>query len=725
MKNELTLNLRYCPFDEKDELTKYCRSCRHISRLEHIDLGSRSAAKNGLIRVENPEPTTVGELRHMTDELPVSQRSTGTVVKPIPPLRRFWEYLERLVTPDKLEPFFVLLTFITGSAGLIFEKVESAFVLARISWIAAFIFGGYFGLKGGIQKLLERTIDVDLLMILAALGAAAVGAPFEGALLLFLFSLSNVLQDYALDKTKSAIESLVHLRPTTVEVFRAGEWVEIEVEQVHIDEEIRIRPGDRVALDGVVVSGTSSMDESAITGESRPVGKEVGSEVLSGSINGSGSLRVAVSKEAKDSTIARIVSLVEEARANKAKAERFLDRFEQWYTIVVIGGTILAILIPTLLLGEPWAKAFYRAMTIMVAASPCALVISTPAAVLSAIGNGARRGILFKGGVYVEQAATIKAVAFDKTGTLTFGTPLLTERITIDEESQDEILRCVASLEQNSEHAIARTIVAAAEETQIELRDPDEFRSVPGKGIEGVINNRTLRVGTPAFIAENNPEDPVELLGKTEELAKKDRTVVLISEKASSTFRVIGLYGLSDRLRIDTRETIENLRKAGVEHVVMLTGDNHRTAEAIGAEAGVDEIMAELLPDDKLRALESLQEKYGRIAMVGDGVNDAPALARADIGIAMGVRGTDVAMETADIVLMGESLQNVPYLLALSRATRRTLIFNLGLALGLIGLMMVGIFLVDLPLPLAVVGHEGGTVLVSLNGLRLLLFHWK
>ncbi len=713
LKDSLADNLKYCPFDDHDDLAKYCRSCRHIHRSEHVDIGARSAAQNGLIRVEKEFEISMNSANQITENL-VSPAASSW--------RRIWEVLERYITPDKLEPIFVLVTFLAGASGMILELFDAGASVRVGSWLVAYLFGGYFGLKAGIGKLVNRTIDVDLLMILAALGAAAGRAPFEGALLLFLFSLSNVLQDFALDRTRSAIEALVRLRPTTAEVFRADDWVDVPVESVRVGEEFRLRPGGRAALDGTVVSGTSSVDESILTGESQPVEKETGSGILSGSINGSGSLRVRVTREAKDSTIARIVSMVEEARENKARTEHFLDRFEQWYTIVVIVGTIVAIFFPYVVLKEQWSVAFYRAMTIMVAASPCALVISTPAAVLSAIGNGARRGILFKGGVYVEQAAAIDTVAFDKTGTLTYGVPAVTDVVPGPTIEEIEFLRITAALENHSEHAIAHSIVAAAEKRGIDIPDAQTFNSTAGKGIEGRVEGRTFRVGTAAFIRESSATDPAGFYPQADELAGNNRTVVLVAELTDDRWRIVGMIGLSDTLRPDARAAIAGLRNHGVKHIIMLTGDNRKTAATIAAEAGVDEVLSELLPEDKLGAIEALQKKYGRIAMVGDGVNDAPALARSDIGIAMGVRGTDVAMETADIVLMGDSLMNVPYVLALSRATRRTLVFNLGLAMGLIGIMLTGIFLLELPLPLAVIGHEGGTVLVSLNGLRLLMF---
>ncbi len=724
LRGDLDSNLRYCPFDSRDDLANYCISCRHITKASHVDLGARSLARKGMIRVQRSLDVRVDPLRRTT--LPIHEEGPRPEGKPgaerggASVVRRLRSLSERLFTVERLEAFFVAITFAAMVTGRVLER--NAVPGRWIVWLVAYLTGGYFGLTSGIEKIRERKIDVDLLMILAALGAAAVGAPFEGVLLLFLFSLSNVLQDFALDRTRSAIESLVKLRPTTAEVLRDGMWMEVPVEAVGVGERFRVRPGGRAPLDGVVEAGTSAMDEAILTGESRPVEKQPGSEVLSGAINGSGSLEVTVATAAADSTIARIVRMVEQARENKARTEHMLDRFEQWYTVVVLAGTAAAVAIPTLLLGEAWSPAFYRAMTIMVAASPCALVISTPASVLSAIGNGARRGILFKGGVYVEQAARIRAVAFDKTGTLTYGALSVSDIVPAAGETESSILAAAAALEEHSEHAIARAVVASANERGVDIPAIEHFDSLAGRGIVGQVEGRRLRIGTPAFIREIGPHDPSEILGCAEELADEGRTIVTIAEECDDGATVLGVFGLRDTLRPDAERAIRRLRSAGVEHVIMLTGDNIQTARRVAREASVDDVRAELLPDEKLRTIEDLQESYGHLAMVGDGVNDAPALARSDIGIAMGARGTDVAMETADIVLMGDDLCNIPYVLSLSRATRRTLIFNLGLALGLIVVMLVGIFWIALPLPLAVVGHEGGTVLVSLNGLRLLLF---
>ena len=627
------------------------------------------------------------------------------------------------------EGLFVLITFIAMIAGWAAGRADAAAVSAAM-YVIAYITGGYFGVIASYQSLREHKIDIDLLMVLAAGGAAAVGAPFEGALLLFLFSLSNVLQNFALDRTRNAIRALSALKPDTALVLDspdAERGEERKVDEIDVGTYLQVRPGDRIALDGIVVSGASTVDQSSITGESLPVEKGVDQEVLSGTINQEGALVVRVTKTSSESTLAKVITLVEQAQENKAESQRFLETFEQYYAIIVILVTILAAVLPPYIFGTEWSVSVYRAITLMVAASPCALIISTPASILSSIGNGARRGILFKGGVHVEQAGGIQAIAFDKTGTLTEGKPKVSGVYPLNSYSEEQLLAAAASLESKSEHVIAEAICADADARGIAYRRPESFDSTAGQGVEGIVDGRRLRVGSPSILAWLPAEAVGAVQQQIDELQQQTNTVVVILEERhtegqQSGWSVVGLVALRDRIRPEAKRVIAELKETGVHHIVMLTGDNHTTAEAIGREAGVDEVISELLPADKLSAIEEIEGRYGPTAMVGDGVNDAPALARARLGIAMGAAGTDVALESADVVLLSDDLEKLPYLMALSRSTRRTLVTNITIALSLIGLMILGIYTIDLPLPVAVIGHEGGTVLVSLNGVRLLMF---
>lgn len=629
-----------------------------------------------------------------------------------------------LFNEDRLAVIFTVMTLLAMSAAWIVERAEMQPIVPLALYGFAYLAGGYFGVKAGLASLRELTIDVDLLMVLAAIGAWVVNAPFEGALLLFLFSLSNVLQTYALDRTKNAIRALMKLRPSDALVKRNGEALIVAVEELVRGDIVIVRPGERVPVDGIIVDGSSELDQAAITGESVPVHKSINDEVLAGTINQSGGLEVRVTRRVEDSTIARIIKLVEEANDKKADTERFLDTFEQYYALFVIALTIAVILIPIYGFGEAFDPAFYRGMTVLVAASPCALIISTPAAILSAIGNGARRGLLFKGGVYLEQAADINVVAFDKTGTLTTGKIRVTDLVTSDGTTEAYLLAQAAAVEARSEHPLARAIVQAAKEQGIEFAEADSLQAEVGQGVSAQVEGRTVYVGNRRYMNILDI-DLADMSQDIERLEKEAKTSVIVAEANGEHKSVLGVIALADSLREDVAEVLNDIRAEGVAHIVMLTGDNQRVAQQIAAQAGVDQVYAELLPEDKVRIVEELKQQYGTLAMVGDGVNDAPALATANVGIAMGAAGTDVALETADVVLMSDDLGNIPYVVGLSKRTRRTLIVNLGFALFMIALMVLAIFLIDLPLPLAVIGHEGGTVLVSLHGLTLLAYRYN
>ena len=624
-----------------------------------------------------------------------------------------------------------LITFVAMIAGWLVERTAVSDTMplsALILYIVAYAAGGVFGVQAGWSALRELRIDVDLLMILAALGAAVVGQPFEGAMLLFLFSLSNVLQEMALQRTRRAIEALMELRPDTAQVERDGEWITLPIEEVQLNDRFVVKPGERLPLDGVIVAGQAHVDQAAITGESMPVHKSNGDTVFAGTINQNGHLEVRVTKLAQESTLARLIQMVEEAQGEKAETQRFIDKAEQYYAIGVILFTAVVWAVPQLMGWEPFSDSLYRAMTIMVAASPCAIVISTPATVLSAIGNGARRGILFKGGIYVENAAAIKVIAFDKTGTLTAGKPEMTDLIKLDEAiSQAELLTLTAAVEARSEHPLAQAVVRAAEADGLTLPEATDFNSEVGLGVEAVVNGRFIRIGNGRYfrgIVTSNLDNAQTKVGQLEAEGKTSVIVAELDDNKKKA-QVLGVVAFADVLRPDTHQVIQDLKRAGIERVVMLTGDNETVARHIAAESGVDDYYAELLPADKVDAIKQIEAQYGPTAMVGDGVNDAPALATATIGIAMGAAGTDVALETADIVLMADDLSNLPYLIGLSHATRRTLVVNLTFALFMIVVMVAAVFSLNLGLPLAVIGHEGGTVLVSLNGLRLLGYRQK
>ena len=523
-----------------------------------------------------------------------------------------------------------------------------------------------------------------------------------------------------MDRSRKAIEKLLDLRPAQATVRRGSRLISLPIEQLTLGDLVLVRPGERFPIDGEVTSGESDVNQATITGESMPVHKQMNDLVFAGTVNGTGSLEIRVTRLAKDTTLARIVKMVEDAQATKANTQQMLDTFEQKYAIFVLAAAVLLIFVPWLLLGHAFQPTFYRAMTWLVVASPCALVISTPASILSAIANGARNGVLFKGGVHLEKTATLKVLAFDKTGTLTSGKPAMTGLQTFGDMKEDEMLRLVAALESRSEHPLAKAIVQAAHARDLNLPPSMDFRAIPGQGVEGTVDSHHLWIGNERMFFERDVNIPADILTKASAMQEEGQTAMFVYEVKSQKF--LGLLGVADTLREDAVEMIKALKAAGIEHVVMLTGDNTKVAAKIAARAGVDEFHADLLPQDKVTVLKSLQKKYGPVAMVGDGVNDAPSLATADIGIAMGGAGTDVAIETADVVLMSDDLRKIPFSINLARQARKVVWQNLTFSMAVIVLLVAGAFGADLALPLGVVGHEGSTVLVVLNGLRLLGF---
>ncbi|MBT3338615.1 MAG: cadmium-translocating P-type ATPase [Anaerolineae bacterium] len=620
------------------------------------------------------------------------------------------------IAQEKKEVALTILTLLTALVAFIGTRNGMPTLTIAILYGVAYVAGGWYGVQASLDALREKTINVDLLMILAAIGAALIGQPAEGAILLFLFSLSNTLQSYAMDRSRKAIEKLLDLRPATATLKRGEKWIDVPIDELLLGDTVIVRPGERFPIDGSVTHGQSEVDQAAITGESVPVHKDVDDKVFAGTVNGTGALEIKVTRLAKDTTLARIVQMVEDAQSTKAQTQRMLDDFEQVYAIIVLAAAALLIVVPYFLLGEAFQPVFYRAMTWLVVASPCALVISTPASFLSAIANGARNGVLFKGGVHLEKTATLKVLAFDKTGTLTHGMPKITALIPLSNLDEDELLRLTAALEARSEHPLARSIVRSAHERDLNLPLSTSFRSVPGQGVEGKVEGKTLWIGNERLFEERGVAIPADVLSRARAIEDEGQTVMY----AYSAPEFLGLVAVADTLREDAVEMIKALKVAGIERVVMLTGDNPRVAAKIAERAGVDEYHANLLPQDKVTVLKTLQNKYGPVAMVGDGVNDAPSLATADIGIAMGGAGTDVAIETADVVLMSDDLQKIPFAIGLARRAKKVVWQNLVFALAVIVLLVVSAFGANLALPLGVIGHEGSTVLVVLNGLRLL-----
>ena len=623
---------------------------------------------------------------------------------PIPWLRQEW-----------LAPRLVAVTLLAMALGWLAVGAGLPRAVTLSLHLCSYLAGGFFGAKAALESLRAGEIDVDLLMILAALGAAAIGQWHEGAALLFLFSLSNVLQSYAIGRSRRAIRSLFKLYPEVAKVRRGDATLELEISQIKRGDTVLIEPGERIPVDGRVIAGASAVDESPITGESMPADKHLGARVFAGSLNHNGMLDVRAEKLAEQTTLARIIQLVEEAQESKAPTERFLDRFEQRYAkLIILCVTLFAILPPALGMVD-FHSNFYRAMALMTVASPCALVISVPAAFISAIASAARHGTLFKGGASLEQLAATKVFAFDKTGTLTRGQPQVTDLVCQADLDEAELLRLAASAEARSEHPLAKAIVARSIEAGLSLEQPLSFSAHPGQGVQALLASGHIQVGKLAQWAKAAAL-PSALRGSQARLESQGKTVVGVMRDG----QWLGLIALADQCRAEAAGLIASLRQADIIPV-MLTGDNRRAAQSIAAQLGISRVYAELMPQDKAAITRQLQSEYGSVAMVGDGINDAPAMAAADVSIAMGGAGADVALETADAVIMGDRLERLLDAIKISARARLVVRQNIAFSIAVIALLIAGVFLVDLPLPLGVLGHEGSTVIVVLNGLLSLL----
>ncbi len=617
------------------------------------------------------------------------------------------------------ELIFSLLTGLLLLVGWLGQTIFRLPAAALVCYAAAYLLGGWDVSRHAWHSLRERRFDTDLLMIAAALGAATLGDFVDGALLLFLFSLGHALEARALDRARRAIRALGELTPKTALVRRDGLEIETPVERVLLGDVAIVRPGVRVPVDGVVLSGQSGVDQSPVTGESLPVDKVPGDKVFAGSVNGEGALEVQVTRLARDSTLARVMKMVEEAQTQKSPTQQLAERFEAWFVPAVLIADVLLILVPPAF-GEPFRVSFLRAMTVLVAASPCALALGAPATILAGVAQAARNGVLVKGGAHLENLGRLKAIAFDKTGTVTYGRPEVTKVIPLDGDPVGadlaQILGLAAAVESRSAHPLAQAVVRAARLQGISLPEVEQVESLTGRGLRANFNGQTVRIGSPALMDESGVNISEPQRRRLEQLQAGGKTVMLLALDD----RLAGALALADILRPDAPATMAALKKIGVSQTVMLTGDNPQVAAAIARQAGLSDFRAGLMPEDKVAAICELVDSHGVVAMVGDGVNDAPALANATVGIAMGGAGTDVALETADVALMGDDLSRLPFAVGLGRASRAVIVQNLAIALGVIGLLVIASLTGIVGIGLAVVFHEGSTIVVVLNALRLL-----
>lgn len=635
----------------------------------------------------------------------------------------FWRNQKAILTTSS--GLFIVAAYLASYAGAGAWAVRGLF-------LSGMVLGGYHVARAGFFALLGRSLDMNFLMTVAAVGAAAIGQWNEGAAAVFLFSLGNTLQAYAFDRTRRSIRSLIELAPKEAVVRRWGQDIRLPVEEITVGDTVVVKPGERIPVDGVVATGRSAVNQAPITGESSPVEKEEGAPVFAGTINGRGALEVRVSRKAQDTTLSRLLSLVEEAQARRAPSQQFVDVFARYYTPAVIVVATLVAAWPPLLFGQPFTPWFMKALILLVISCPCALVISTPVAIVSAIGSASRLGVLIKGGAYLEAAGALRAVAFDKTGTLTEGRPAVTDVVTADGVGESELLMAAAAAESRSEHPLASAVVARARHADVPIATPEVAETVPGMGVRATVDGVAITVGAAELAGATsmdradprNAEAPTAtgaavdpaLLARATELEAEGKTVAYVARGG----RILGLLAVTDRLRPAGREAVAALKAAGIAQIVMLTGDNPATAAAVARRAGVDDFRASLLPEQKVEAVRALRGAFGKVAMVGDGVNDAPALATATVGVAMGAAGSAAALETADVALMSDDLTKLSYLVRLGRQTLNIVRQNIAFSLVVKAVFLVLTFLNLANLWMAVFADTGAALIVIANGLRLL-----
>ena len=615
------------------------------------------------------------------------------------------------------------ICLVAGLAGLVIEFGSTATtplavrVAAWVLYLVAYVAGGWHTAGHAWEELRSGKLNIDVLMLAAALGSAGLGHFADGAALLFLFSLSQTMETLILGRTRRAIADLMHLTPEHALRLRDGEEELVPIEELRRGDVVLVRPGERLPADGLVRVGQTSVDQSPMTGESIPVDKLPGDAVYCGTLNQQGVIHVEVTHVGGESTLARMVRLVEEAQSQRAASQRFTEWFGERYTWVVIGMSLATLLIPRLWLAEPWPDSFYRAMTVLVVASPCAVVISIPAAILAAITSAARGGVLVKGGAALEECAQLQAIAFDKTGTLTVGKPQVVSVAAAMNVSRDDLLARAAALEAHSEHPLAVAVKRAADEAAVPVPSADDVAAITGFGVEGWVRGRRLRIGKAAWFEQHGSTNDGIVREAARAAQEQGQTVLVLADDE----RWLGMIGVADTLRPSAADSVRQLHRLGLRELTILTGDSEAVARSIASSLGLS-FRAGLLPDEKLQAIHELREQYGPTGMIGDGMNDAPSLAAATVGFSLGGAGTHVALETADVVLLADDLRRLPYIIALARRSQQIVWENLAVAFGVMALLLVSTFLVRLPLPLAVLGHEGSTVVVILNGLRLLRF---
>lgn len=672
-----------------------------------VNFGASKITVYGDATIEELEKAGAFENLKVTPEKPV-RAATVEVKKEVK--EPFYKKYSTLLNATLLLVFGYLSQYVNGEENLI----------TSLLFAASIVMGGFSLFKVGFQNLLRFEFDMKTLMTVAIIGAAIIGEWAEGAIVVILFAISEALERFSMDRARQSIRSLMDIAPKEALVRRNGQEMMIHVDDIAVGDIMIVKPGQKIAMDGVVVSGYSAVNQAAITGESVPVEKTVNDDVFAGTLNEEGLLEVKVTKLVDDTTIAKIIHLVEEAQGERAPSQAFVDKFAKYYTPIIMIVAALVAVIPPLFFDGSWAAWIYQGLSVLVVGCPCALVISTPISIVSAIGNAAKNGVLIKGGVYLEEMGALKAIAFDKTGTLTKGVPVVTDfKVFNNETNESELFSVITALEYRSQHPLASAIMRKAEEENISYSDVsvEDFSSITGKGIKGIVNGTMFYIGNPKLFKEL---PTVHFSSEQEQLVttlqNQGKTAMVVGTDSA----ILAVIAVADEVRESSKDVIQKLHHLGIKKTIMLTGDNKGTATAVGGHVGVSDVQAELLPQEKLDFIKQLRSDYGNVAMVGDGVNDAPALAASTVGIAMGGAGTDTALETADVALMGDDLRKLPFAIKLSRNALSIIKQNITFALAIKLIALLLVIPGWLTLWIAILSDMGATLLVALNGLRLM-----
>jgi len=691
---------------------KFEKNVKQLSGVEDakVNFGASKIAVYGNATIEELEKAGAFENLKVTPEKSARQASQevkeDTKEEKVP----FYKKHSALLYASLLIAFGYLSSYVNGEENIV----------TTLLFLASMFIGGLSLFKVGLQNLLRFEFDMKTLMTVAVIGGAIIGEWAEVAIVVILFAISEALERFSMDRARQSIRSLMDIAPKEALVRRNGQEIMIHVDDIAVGDIMIVKPGQKIAMDGVVVSGYSAVNQAAITGESVPVEKTVDNEVFAGTLNEEGLLEVEITKLVEDTTISKIIHLVEEAQGERAPSQAFVDKFAKYYTPIIMIIAALVTIVPPLFFDGSWETWVYQGLAVLVVGCPCALVISTPISIVSAIGNAAKKGVLVKGGVYLEEMGALKAIAFDKTGTLTKGVPAVTDYNVLNKQiNEKELLSIITALEYRSQHPLASAIMKKAEEENITYSNVqvEDFSSITGKGIKGIVNGATYYIGSPKLFKELLTNDfDKDLEQNVTTLQNQGKTAMIIG----TAKEILAVIAVADEVRESSKEIIQKLHQLGIKKTIMLTGDNKGTAKAIGGQVGVSDIEAELMPQDKLDFIKQLRSEYGHVAMVGDGVNDAPALAASTVGIAMGGAGTDTALETADVALMGDDLRKLPFTIKLSRKTLNIIKANIAFAIAIKFIALLLVIPGWLTLWIAIVSDMGATLLVALNGLRLM-----